>query len=444
MFYKIENSDGKCWLMPVRNVRMGLALYQPSGWKGRLLKRWFPYVHWSKVVRRKLNIEVVEHVLEEDLKRVIGSAFGVGGFEYSVFEGTPSVHQKITIQVWKGERILGYVKVTRSEEVGRLFFQEMNFLKKITDNRLQITDDSQRSTVNSRRTTVNSQHFIAKGSKTDGSTVNITPFGRDFCSAQHSTSKLDSAFAYRKKSTVNGQRSTVNGQQILTPSATLVPLRQGDNIEGQQLLRCVPEAVALRLESGSWILIQSTRKTLRSKVVHEWGALQENFLKRLYDATAKEIVWEESDVAQALRDLRGHVDWLPMGVDGDVVARRIDAVMERMAGKRVRYGAYHGDFTPWNMFVEGGELFVFDWEYAGRWYPMGLDRYHFWMQTAVFEKHWGVAELKRYMGSDEGKWIDGEMLEMYVLDVMSKYVMREGKRVKELGMFGVWATVNGQ
>ena len=41
----------------------------------------------------------------------------------------------------------------------------------------------------------------------DWSTDNITPFGRDFCSAQHSTSKLDSAFAYRKKSTVNGQRS---------------------------------------------------------------------------------------------------------------------------------------------------------------------------------------------------------------------------------------------
>ena len=28
-----------------------------------------------------------------------------------------------------------------------------------------------------------------------------TPYGRDFCSAQHSTSKLDSAFACRKKST---------------------------------------------------------------------------------------------------------------------------------------------------------------------------------------------------------------------------------------------------
>ena len=340
-------------------------------------------MHWAKLVRRMLKIEVVEHVLEEELKRVIGSAFGVGGFEYSVFEGTLSVHRKTTIQVWKGERILGYVKVTRSEEVGRLFEREESFLKY-----------------------VNSQQ----------STLNRQPSG------------FDLSFTDDKS-----RRDDITQTGVRTPGRGITP-----TINPEGVTESLPEAVALRLESGSWILIQSTRKTLRSKVVHEWGALQEIFLKRLYEATAKEMAWEESDVAQALRDLREHMDWLPVGVDGDVVARRIDAVMERMVGKRVRYGAYHGDFTPWNMFVEGGELFVFDWEYAGRWYPMGLDRYHFWMQTAVFEKHWGVAELKRYMGSDEGKWIDGEMLEMYVLDVMSKYVMREGKRVTELGMFGVW------
>jgi hypothetical protein len=199
--------------------------------------------------------------------------------------------------------------------------------------------------------------------------------------------------------------------------------------KGNQVLRSVQQS-----QPGDTVTVTFSDGSLTATVTE----VKENFLKRLYEATAKEIAWEESDVAQALRDLREHVDWLPVGVDGDVVAQRIDAVMERMAGKRVMYGAYHGDFTPWNMFVEGGELFVFDWEYAGWTYPMGLDRYHFWMQSAVFEKHWGVEELKRYMGSDEGKWIDGEMLEMYVLDVMSKYVMREGGKVKELGMFGVW------
>ena len=33
---------------------------------------------------------------------------------------------------------------------------------------------------------------------------------------------------------------------------------------------------------------------------------------------------------------------------------------------------------------------------------------------------------------------------MYVLDVMSKYVMREGEKVKSLGAFEVWGMVNGQ
>ena len=370
-------------------------------------------MHWSKVVRRKLNIEVVEHVMDEELKRVIGSAFGVSGFEYSVFEGTPSVHQKTTIQVWNEERILGYVKVTRSEEVGRLFEREASFLKY----------------VNSQQSTVNSQQ----------STVNRRSSGFDLSLTEEKSRRDDITQTGVRKLRVSECNEIYFGCQAgaiwteSTPGRGITPI-----INPEEVTESLPLAVALRLESGSWILIQSTRKTLRSKVVHEWGALQENFLKRLYEATAKEIAWEESDVAQALRDLREHVDWLPVGVDGDVVARRIDAVMDRMVGKRVMYGAYHGDFTPWNMFVEGGELFVFDWEYAGWTYPMGLDRYHFWMQTALFEKHWGVEELKRYMGSNEGKWIDGEMLEMYVLDVMSKYVMREGERVKELGMFGVW------
>ena len=403
-FYKIRNIDGKCWWMPVRGMRVGLALYQPSGWKGRLLKCLLPWLHWSWLVRKALGIETVDsqqsivnsqrstdfdasrffltedifshgtrgifspkaqrplvhgnaeaspvghsdniYIMDSLLRRVVCEAFGVREFDYSVFGGTPSVHQKATIQVWNEERILGYVKLTESEEVGRLFFQEMNFLKKVND-----------------------------------------------------------------------QRSTING-----------------------LL--VPEAWAMVLGIDKvWVLIQTTRKSLRSEMVREWGELQESFLERLYDATVQDIEWEESDVAKSLCDLREHIDWLPNGVDGEAVVKRIDAVVECMKGKRVRYGAYHGDFTPWNMFVEEGELFVFDWEYAGMSYPKGLDRYHFWMQTAIFEKHWGMEELRRYICSVDGEWIDREMLEVYVLDVMSKYVMREGEKVKDMGLFGIWCSL---
>ena len=107
----------------------------------------------------------------------------------------------------------------------------------------------QQSTVNGQQSTVNSQQ----------STVNITPFGRDFCSAQHSTSKLDSAFAYRKKSTDNitpfgrdfcsAQHSTSKldsafayrkNSSLLTPHSSLLTI-VGDGPERRRLERLVDE-----------------------------------------------------------------------------------------------------------------------------------------------------------------------------------------------------------
>ena len=34
VFYRLMNGDGKVWLMPARNMRVAMNLYQPSGIKG--------------------------------------------------------------------------------------------------------------------------------------------------------------------------------------------------------------------------------------------------------------------------------------------------------------------------------------------------------------------------------------------------------------------------
>ncbi len=41
----------------------------------------------------------------------------------------------------------------------------------------------------------------------------------------------------------------------------------------------------------------------------------------------------------------------------------------------------HGDFTPWNTFLQGGRLYVFDWEYAAENGPVGQDLAHFLLST---------------------------------------------------------------
>ena len=38
-YYSFANADGKRWWMPARHMAVGMNLYQPSGTKGKLLKR---------------------------------------------------------------------------------------------------------------------------------------------------------------------------------------------------------------------------------------------------------------------------------------------------------------------------------------------------------------------------------------------------------------------
>ena len=134
---------------------------------------------------------------------------------------------------------------------------------------------------------------------------------------------------------------------------------------------------------------------------------------------------------------------LPQNIDRSIVAKAINAVKKRLCGTVVEYGACHGDFTPWNMFANGNELFVFDFEYASMGYPAGLDRYHFFTQTAVFEKHWNENDIIPYIDSEAGEWIDKGLYAMYLLDVVSRFTMRERGKVtgEAAAPFKLWVKV---
>ncbi len=121
-FYRIANADGKVWLLPASGLRTALQLYQPSGRKGKLLKRFFPFLHRLSPVRRAIHAETIKASL------IPLPTPWTDNLEYSIFGGTPSVHQKITIQFSRSNRLLGYGKLTDSEEVASLFFHEQKLL----------------------------------------------------------------------------------------------------------------------------------------------------------------------------------------------------------------------------------------------------------------------------------------------------------------------------
>jgi hypothetical protein len=69
-----------------------------------------------------------------------------------------------------------------------------------------------------------------------------------------------------------------------------------------------------------------------------------------------------------------------------IVRQAADRIERRHGDEEIAFGAWHGDFTPWNMARLGERTYVWDWERAAP-APAGLDLLHFLFQTVCrFER----------------------------------------------------------
>jgi hypothetical protein len=64
----------------------------------------------------------------------------------------------------------------------------------------------------------------------------------------------------------------------------------------------------------------------------------------------------------------------------EILSRAVDWVESRYGGLTMAFGAWHGDFTPWNMARIDGATYLWDWERAAP-APAGLDLVHFLFQS---------------------------------------------------------------
>ena len=329
-FYSFSNADGKQWLMPIRNMKTAMNLYQPSGIKGKWMKSLFPYLCRIKPVGKAIHAERRKYALPKDLEDLLCRLFGANKIEFSIFCGTPCVHQKITMQISKGKQILGYCKFSDNEEIINIFQKEKE---------------------------------------------------------------------------------------------TLDYLRE-------QGIKSIPQCLYCgRMDNGIGLFVQTTTKSIHSTTTHEWSIREESFLKELNAKTKRKLPFEQTDFYQDLCFLNDYASGL---TDFDIsgIQKGINLVMERFGEHEVVFSFYHADFTPWNMYVEQGQLFVFDFEYAKRTYPPYLDYFHFFTQTAIFEKHLFVDKIGDLYRQDRKKintfFQDPDFAYLcYLLSIVAHYVKRE-------------------
>lgn len=63
--------------------------------------------------------------------------------------------------------------------------------------------------------------------------------------------------------------------------------------------------------------------------------------------------------------------------------------------RSLEFGAWHGDWLPWNFSPQRGRLLVWDWEYSSSMVPLGFDVLHFFYGVAFYALRTDVADAFR-------------------------------------------------
>ena len=152
----------------------------------------------------------------------------------------------------------------------------------------------------------------------------------------------------------------------------------------------------------------------------------------MYEKTAKEMKFEKSDYSALLESLENKIKRLSKE-DVESIQKAVKLIRKKNEGKLVKYGFYHGDFTPWNTVLESGKFSVFDFEYAKRTYPEYLDLVHFFMQTKFFvDKEMRSSEIylsygKSFIWKKLGGKKALEIMIEYLMEVINLYLSRAEK-----------------
>lgn len=134
--------------------------------------------------------------------------------------------------------------------------------------------------------------------------------------------------------------------------------------------------------------------------------------------------------------------------DGRVLATAARELVGAHHEVTLRYGAWHGDWTPWNMAVIADGLLLWDWERFGLGVPVGFDALHYDLQAAIVRDGMPPrAAVVRTLASasdllsDFGVTEDAACLTalLYLTDLAARYLSdKQAEAGARLGALGSW------
>jgi hypothetical protein len=88
-----------------------------------------------------------------------------------------------------------------------------------------------------------------------------------------------------------------------------------------------------------------------------------------------------------LRQLRDRLEAADPGPERSALLEALDTLAGTGLCEGLTFGAWHGDWSPWNMASTRAGLLVWDWERFACGVPLGFDAMHYWLQSEVGPQH---------------------------------------------------------
>ncbi len=168
--------------------------------------------------------------------------------------------------------------------------------------------------------------------------------------------------------------------------------REGRALE--QLACGVPEGLRVPrvLARGVWgpheVLVQ---EALVPRGPQSWTA--DELSRRMVAFACSGRVDEAAVVdGRYVSSLRGRLEELPPTPAKARLIAAASSLVARHGAVRLRYGRWHGDWTPWNMARQGHDLLLWDLERMEDGVPIGFDELHHHVQRAVIREHHAPGE----------------------------------------------------
>jgi hypothetical protein len=98
----------------------------------------------------------------------------------------------------------------------------------------------------------------------------------------------------------------------------------------------------------------------------------------------------------------------------------VERIGAAYGGEEVDFGAWHGDWTPWNMAWHRGRVQLWDWERFDPDVPVGFDLLHYRLQTGAGYARWPDPAILAPFGLRERA--AAITTELYVLELTRRYL----------------------